>query len=235
MSNYKRGLKLGIPIALGYLSVSFTFGIMAVKGGLFWWQAVLVSMLNVTSAGQLAGIGIMVLPGQYLSMFISQLTINMRYSFMSVTISQKVSPRFNRIKRWILGFFMTDEIFAVSNLEDEVEPIFFTGLATLPFIGWTFGTFLGAVLGSVLPGKLLSALSLGLYAMFVAIVVPEMKKGAHMIFVVVISIILSCSFQYVPFLKAVPGGIAISVVAIVSAIIASIVFPVDSKGVRRNG
>lgn len=112
MNNYKRGLITGIPIALGYLSVSFTFGIMAVSFGLSWWQAVLISMTTVTSAGQFAGIGIMIHPGQYIQMLISQITINIRYSFMSISIGQKADSRFSGIYRWLLGFFITDEIFA---------------------------------------------------------------------------------------------------------------------------
>ena len=119
MNNYKQGLLAGIPIALGYLSVSFTFGIMAVSFGLSWWQAVLISMTTVTSAGQFAGIGIMIHPGQYIQMLISQITINVRYSFMSISIGQKADSRFRGIYRWLLGFFITDEIFAVATKEDE--------------------------------------------------------------------------------------------------------------------
>lgn len=133
MNNYKRGLITGIPIALGYLSVSFTFGIMAVSFGLSWWQAVLISMTTVTSAGQFAGIGIMIHPGQYIQMLISQITINIRYSFMSISIGQKADSRFSGIYRWLLGFFITDEIFAVATKEDEIKRSYFAGLATLPY------------------------------------------------------------------------------------------------------
>ena len=134
MNNYKQGLLAGIPIALGYLSVSFTFGIMAVSFGLSWWQAVLISMTTVTSAGQFAGIGIMIHPGQYIQMLISQITINVRYSFMSILIGQKADSRFRGIYRWLLGFFITDEIFAVATKEDEIKRSYFAGLATLPYI-----------------------------------------------------------------------------------------------------
>ena len=151
MNNYKRGLITGIPIALGYLSVSFTFGIMAVSFGLSWWQAVLISITTVTSAGQFAGIGIMIHPGQYIQMLISQITINIRYSFMSISIGQKADSRFSGIYRWLLGFFITDEIFAVATKEDEIKRSYFAGLATLPYLGWALGTFIGAILGNILP------------------------------------------------------------------------------------
>ena len=169
MNNYKQGLLAGIPIALGYLSVSFTFGIMAVSFGLSWWQAVLISMTTVTSAGQFAGIGIMIHPGQYIQMLISQITINVRYSFMSISIGQKADSRFRGIYRWLLGFFITDEIFAVATKEDEIKRSYFAGLATLPYFGWALGTFIGAILGNVLPDRLMSALSVAIYGMFVAV------------------------------------------------------------------
>ena len=221
MENYKRGLTAGIPIALGYLSVSFTFGIMAVSYGLSWWQAVLISMTTVTSAGQFAGIGIMMHPGQYFQMLISQITINIRYSFMSISVGQKADSGFSGISRW-----MTDEIFAVASQEDSVSRSFFAGLSTLPYIGWAVGTLIGAILGSILPDRLMSALSLAIYGMFVAIVVPEMKKSRAVVFVVVLALVLSCMFYYVPFLSRISSGITITVVAILAAVIGSLLFPV---------
>ena len=229
MKNYKRGLAADIPIALGYLSVSFTFGIMAVSYGLAWWQAVLISMTTVTSAGQFAGIGIMIHPGQYFQMLISQITINIRYSFMSISVGQKADSRFKGLSRWILGFMMTDEIFAVATQEESVSRSFFAGLATLPYIGWAVGTLLGAILGSILPDRLMSALSLAIYGMFVAIVVPEMKKSRAVVLVVILAIVLSCLFYYVPFLSTISSGITITVVAIVSAVIGSLLFPIGDE------
>ena len=226
MNNYIRGVRFGIPIALGYLSVSFTFGIMAVSYGLLWWQAVLISMFTVTSAGQFAGIGIMMHPGQYIQMLISQITINIRYAFMSISIGQKTDPKFRGIYRWILGFIMTDEIFAVASQEKAIKRSFFAGLATLPYIGWALGTLLGAILGGILPDRLMSALSLAIYGMFVAIVVPQMKKSKTVIFVVTLSIIISCLFYYIPLLSKISSGITITVTAIVAAILGSLLFPV---------
>ena len=171
---------------------------MAITYGLSWWQAVLISMLTVTSAGQLAGIGIMVHPGQYLEMLMSQLTINVRYSFMSISISQKTDSKFSGIWKWILGFMMTDEIFAVASQEKSVTRSFFAGLSVLPYLGWSLGTLLGAILGNILPDRLMSALSIAIYGMFVAIVVPEMKKSRPVILVVILACLFSCMFQYLP-------------------------------------
>ena len=226
MNNYLRGLRYGIPIGLGYLSVSFTFGIMAVSYGLSWWQAVLISMFTVTSAGQFAGIGVMMHPGQYIEMLVSQLTINVRYSFMSISLSQKVDSKFKGVYRWLLGFFMTDEIFAVASTEKSVKRSFFAGLATLPYFGWTLGTLVGALLGNILPERLMSALSLAIYGMFVAIVVPEMKHKKTVSIVVVFAIVFSCLFTYVPVINEISSGLSISICAIGAAILGALLFPV---------
>lgn len=229
MKTFIRGLKAGIPIGLGYLSVSFTFGIICITYGFQWWEAVLVSMLTVTSAGQFAGIGMMALPGQEIPMLISQLTINIRYSFMSVSLSQKVEEKFSGIYRWLFGFFMTDEIFAVASKEEVVTRKFFAGLSVLPYIGWAVGTLLGALLGSILPPRLMSALGLAIYGMFVAIVVPDMKKGKSVCIVVGIAALLSCVFYFVPLLKNINAGLTISISAIVAAVIGSLLFPVTQQ------
>lgn len=229
MNSYVRGLKAGIPIGLGYLSVAFTFGIMAVSYGLSWWQALVISMATVTSAGQFAGIGVMLHPGQYIEMLISQLTINVRYSFMSISLSQKTDARFKGIYRWLLGFMMTDEIFAVASAEKEVSRSFFAGLATIPYIGWSAGTLIGALLGNVLPQRLMSALSLAIYGMFVAIVMPGLKEGKAVVVVVLLALGLSSLFYYVPVLAQVSSGISISICAIAAALVGAALFPVKEE------
>ncbi len=229
MKLFLRGLKAGVPIGLGYLSVSFTFGIMAISLGFEWWQAVIISALTLTSAGQLAGISIMVNPAQYLTMLISQLTINVRYSFMSVSLSQRVSPNFKGIKRWLLGFFITDEIFAVASTEKKLEPKFFLGLCVMPWIGWTLGTLLGGLIGNVLPPILISSLCIAIYGMFLAIIIPPAKKSRPILIVICIAGILHCLFYYLPILRDIPSGISISICAILAAIIGALLFPIDTS------
>lgn len=225
--SYLRGLRAGIPIGLGYLSVSFTFGILAVSLGLYPWQALLISLLTLTSAGQLAGVQGMAVPGGYLSMLVAQLTINMRYSFMSVSLSQKAGARFRGVWRWLLGFFITDEIFAVASAEKEVSRSFFLGLATLPYFGWATGTIVGAVMGDVLPAALSSALCIGIYGMFVAIVVPPAAKERPLLFVVLVALVLSCLFYYLPPLSALESGLCVSISAIAAAALGALFFPID--------
>ena len=229
MNSYIRGVKAGVPIGLGYLSVSFTFGIMAVSYGFKWWQAVLISMLTVTSAGQFSGIGTMLHPGQYLEMLISQLTINVRYSFMSISLSQKTDEKFKGIWRWLFGFMMTDEIFAVASTEKEVSRSFFTGLATTPYLGWTLGTLVGALLGNILPERLMSALGLAIYGMFVAIVMPGMKESKAVVIVVLLAVVLSSLFYYVPVLSQVSSGLAVSICAIIASLVGAALFPVKEE------
>lgn len=228
--NYLRGLRAGIPIGLGYLSVSFTFGILAVSLGLYPWQALAISMCTLTSAGQLAGVQGMVLPGGYLSMLTAQLTINMRYSFMSVSLSQKANRGFRGIWRLFLGFFITDEIFAVASSEKSLSRAFFLGLATLPYFGWASGTLLGAVLGDILPASLTGALCIGIYGMFVAIVVPPAAKERPLLLVSLAALVLSCLFYYLPLLsEKVESGLAVSISAIAAAVLGALFFPITPE------
>lgn len=227
LKNYKRGLLVGIPIALGYLSVSFSFGILAIKYGLTWWEAALISLTNVTSAGQFAGIQIMGTPGLWLDMLIAQATVNVRYSFMSIALSQKLDKKCSGIWRWLMAFMVTDELFAVGISEESVTRSFWAGLSTLPYIGWASGTILGAIMGNILPASVMSALGLALYGMFVAIVVPVMKTEKPVVWTVIIAAVLSSCFTYIPGLNKVSAGLAISICAIVSAGIMAVLRPVD--------
>ena len=235
MTDFKKGLKDGIPIALGYISVSFTFGLQAVGVGLAWWEAVMISFTNITSAGQFAGLDIMVRGGGFwMEMACTQFIINLRYALMSLSLSQKTDKSVKGIHRWIIGFGITDEIFAVATKEDEIKRSYFAGLATLPYLGWALGTFIGAILGNILPDRLMSALSVAIYGMFVAVVVPEMKKARPVLIVVIIAIILSCLFYYIPLLSKISSGITITIVAITAAIIGSIFFPISDEADNSN-
>lgn len=228
--SFLRGLRAGIPIGLGYLSVSFTFGIMAVSYGFKWWQAVVISMATVTSAGQLSGIGLMVNPGLYLEMLVSQLVINVRYSFMSISLSQKTEKKFSGIWRWLLGFFITDEIFAVASTEKSVSRSFFAGLAVIPYVGWTFGTAAGALLGNILPDFVMSALCIAIYGMFVAIVVPPVRRERSLLLSVGTALALSCAFYYIPGISKLSSGLAVSICAVAAAVVGALVFPVHDEG-----
>ena len=214
------GVRDGLPIGLGYLSVSFTFGILAVSKGLSWTQAGLISLLNVTSAGQVAGLGIMTTAGGILAMIISQIVINLRYSLMGIALSQKADKSMTPLLRAILAFAITDEIFGVAvSKKKEFGARYFFGLTILPIIGWVAGTVIGAILGQVFPPFLTNALAIGIYGMFVSIVMPKAKHDKVILVSSVLACIVSCIFFYVPFLSEhVSQGFAIIIAAVIAAL-----------------
>ncbi len=227
-NSFKKGLKDGLPIGLGYFSVSFTFGMMAVSAGIPVWAAVLISMTNLTSAGQFAGLSIIAGAGSLVEMAMTQLVINARYSLMSLTLSQKMEKRFSIPKRLIAAFSNTDEIFAVAvNQGKEIGAKYYSGLSIIPYAGWTLGTLFGAVAGGFIPPVVNDALGLAIYAMFIAIIIPPAKKSAPIRLVIFAAVILSCLFYFVPFLKNVSSGFSIIICAVAASIIAAIVNPVN--------
>lgn len=226
----KRGMNDGIPIALGYLSVSFTFGLMAVSAGMKWWQAVLISVFNLTSAGQFAGLDIMLAGGSLFEMALSQLVINMRYSLMSLSLSQKVNKAFDRKKRSILAMGITDEIFAVSmGQKEKVSAKYMAGVVTVSYAGWAGGTCLGAVLGDVLPAVLRDSLGIAIYGMFLAIIIPKAKEDNKTAVVIVAAVLLSTVFYYVPVLKQVSSGFVIIICAVIASALGAWLFPTETE------
>ena len=229
-SEFIRGLYGGIPICLGYLSVSFAFGIFAVESGLTVLQAVLLSMCCVTSAGQLAAVPIIAGGGGLVELAVSQLVINMRYSLMSISLSQKFDTAVNTLDRFAIAFVNTDEVFAVaSSQKGNVNKAFMYGLMVTPWLGWACGTLLGAVAGNILPPIVTSALGVAIYGMFIAIVVPEAKKSRPTSLCVAIAVVLSCLFYYVPGLNTIPSGFTVILCAVTASLIMALVAPIPEE------
>ena len=230
--NFKRGLLHGLPIALGYLAVSMSFGISAVNMGLSVLEALFISMANLTSAGQLAGAPIIASGGGLFPLAFGQIFINLRYALMSVSLSQRFNDKVTLFDRFLIGFGNTDEIFAVSvSQKERVSKEYMYGLIALPFIGWSLGTLIGALLGVLisefLPPFVLWALGVAIYGMFIAIVVPVMKKEKRVTFCVLISIALSALFYYVPFIgKIIPSELHIVVCAVAASVLMAIIAPI---------
>ena len=216
------GVRDGLPIGLGYLSVSFTFGILAVSRGLSWLQASLISLFNITSAGQVAGLNIMVTAGGIIAMIISQIVINLRYSLMGIALSQKADKSMTPLLRILLAYGLTDEIFGVAvSKKYEFGAKYFFGLTILPVAGWVAGTTIGAILGRVFPDFLTNALAIGIYGMFVSIVLPKTKHDKVILSGSLISCIISSVLFYTPVLSQyISQGFAIIIAAVVSALIA---------------
>ncbi len=230
-----KGLSDGIPICLGYLAVSFAFGISAVGLGLSWLETLLISALNLTSAGQLAGVGIIAGGGSLIEMAISQLVINSRYSLMSVSLSQKLSSKVSLLDRFLIAFGNTDEIFAVSISKDRsVGKRYMYGLILSPYLGWTIGTLLGAVLGNILPSIVIASLGLAIYGMFIAIVVPVIKREPMTALCVLAAIVLSCLFKYSPLLSAIPSGFVIIICAVIPSLMFAFIAPINTEEVDSN-
>jgi len=225
-NSFLKGLKDGIPICLGYLSISFAFGIFACNSSFSVVEALLMSMTNLTSAGQLAAVPIIASGGTYAELLVSQIVINLRYALMSVSLSQKLGKSVRLIDRFIMGFGVTDEIFAVSySNEGTVGKIYFYGLMTAPILGWSGGTLLGACAGNILPEIVVSSLGIAIYGMFIAIVMPKVKKERATALCVGLSVILSCIFYFVPALRQIPSGFTIIICAAAASILFAFIAP----------
>ena len=229
-NHYLTGLKDGLPIGLGYLSVSITIGIAAINAGLPAWSAILMSLTNLTSAGQVEGIAVIAALGSYFELALTQLTINLRYFLMSLTLSQKMDDRVTLPQRLIVSFGITDEIFAVSSAKiGNLGCFYMLGLMTLPIIGWTAGTALGAVAGSLLPEFIRSALGIAVYGMFLAIIIPPAKKERTVLIAVVIAAALSCALTYIPYINQISGGFAVIIFAVAASAFCAWKFPIKDE------
>lgn len=228
--HFIEGIRDGIPIALGYLSVSFSVGILAWESGFSVLQGAVMSLTNVTSAGQFAGIAVIASGGTIIELILTQLIINLRYALMSLSLSQKLPEKMPIWKRMVIAFANTDEIFAVAmNHNKSLTFPYMLGLQSLPILGWTGGTVLGAVAGNVLPASIGSALSVALYGMFIAVVVPVAKKVRPVLWVVIIAIILSCIIYFVPFFSGVSTGISIIICTVIASVFGALLFPVPQE------
>ncbi|MBQ9757249.1 MAG: AzlC family ABC transporter permease [Clostridia bacterium] len=227
-NSYIYGLGKGLPIALGYLSVAFGFGISALGQGIWGFGAILISLTNLTSAGQVAGVAIIAAGGTLFEMIITQFVINVRYCLMGLALTQKLDKSFTTIHRMIASFGITDEIFAVAAAERwMIGRRFMYGLITLPYIGWALGTILGVYAGQILPASLCAALGIAIYSMFVAIIVPPSRDDKGTMVAVLISAGLSCVLYFIPLFGRVSQGFSVIICAVLASGIMAFVSPKD--------
>ena len=225
-SDFRRGLRDGFPICLGYFSVSFAFGIAVVSAGFPAWIAVLISASNLTSAGQLAGLTVLAAGGGLAEMAMTQLVINLRYALMSFSLTQKLSPAFRLPDRMAAGFVITDEIFAmIASRPGVIGRRYLLGLALTPFWGWTLGTLTGACAGGILPPAVLSALGIAIYGMFIAIVVPACRREKSVLRVVAAAAALSCLIRFTPGLMQLSQGFTIIICAVAASLMGAALWP----------
>lgn len=227
-SAFLRGLVSGIPIGLGYLSVSFGFGILAVRAGLSVTEASLISLTNLTSAGQAAGVDVIASHGSLLEMALVQLTINIRYALMALSLSQRLDRSFTFPHRLLAAYGITDEIFGVCIAEKEkLKPAFMYGIIVIATIGWVLGTFLGAAAGELLPASVSAALGIVLYGMFIAIIIPPSRKSRSILIVVLLAAALSCVCKYL--LPMISSGFAVIICAVAASVAGALLFPREEE------
>ena len=230
MKLYKRGFKLGIPIGIGYFPVSFAFGMSAVSSGLTPFEAILISMTNCTSAGQVAGVNLLIAQGTYIEMILTMLMINARYFLMSLSLSQKVEKRLKGWQRSLMAFNITDEIFAVAAMQtDTIRGWFWFGLMSMPYLGWSGGTIVGALMSDLLPYSLCDALGIALYGMFIAIIIPAAKHSKAITATIIIAVVCSCILYYVPLFSGVSSGFTVILVTIIAAGIMAYFAPIEDE------
>ena len=224
---YWLGVRDSLPVGIGYFAVSFGFGVAAVKT-VSVVQATVMSLTNLTSAGQFAAVGVIAAASSLWVMLLTQLVINSRYALMSLALGQKFGPSVGVGKRLPAAFFNTDEVFALGMARrGKLTASFFIGAGTVAAIGWIGGTALGALAGSVLPVSVRAALGVMLYGMFIAIVVPQAKEEKPLLLSVLLALLFSSMFQWIPGLKDVSAGLAIVICTVAAAMICAWVRPVD--------
>ena len=230
IKNFCNGMRRGMPICIGYFSVSFGFGAMAVAQGLTIWQAILISATNLTSAGQFAGLTVITTGAAIIEMILTQLVINSRYALMSLAIGQRLGPHTGTGRRMLAAFFNADEVFALGMAQGkDLTAAFFTGAGVVAALGWTSGTAMGAIAGSLLPESVRAALGVMLYGMFIAIVVPQAKEEKPLLVSALLALTFSCLFTWLPGLKEVSGGLAIVICTVAAACLCALLFPVKEE------
>lgn len=227
---YRRGMRDGIPIGLGYFAVSFTLGIAAKKAGFTALQAAAMSAAMLASAGQFAAISLVVSGAGFVEMVMTEIVVNLRYLLMSSALSQKVRRDKPFFHRFLMSYGVTDEIFGISvAVPGKLHPAYLYGAVTTAAPGWVLGTLCGAVVGMILPARVMSALNVALYGMFLAVVIPPSRKSRIIAGVVMVSMAASTVFALVPGLKEIPSGFQMMILTILVAGGAAALFPVKEE------
>lgn len=228
---FAHGLRDGIPIAAGYFTVSVSLGIALQGAGLSPVQAGLMSVTNMTSAGQFAGATAIAAGSGYLLMAIMQLLINARYLLMSCALSQRLKPGLSLGRRLLLGMTVTDEIFGICIAApgDRLDHRYALGAFCIACPGWTLGTVCGTVMGDILPARLVSALSVALFGMLIAVFIPPTKKDKVVWGAVLCAMALSLLFATVPLLARLSEGLRLMLLTVVIALAAAVFFPIQDR------
>lgn len=230
IGDFRDGCRDAIPVCLGYIAVSFAFGVESSKIGMSVFQAIMTSLLNVTSAGQFSALEIIARNGSFIELAILQLIINLRYMLMSTALSQKLDPELGTGYRLGISYGVTDEIFALSVLKKgKLYPLYSYGLILVSVFGWLLGTALGAFAGQIMPQRIISCLGLAIYGMFIAIIIPDTRSSRAVLMVVIAAMTLSTVFTYAPYLNAISSGFRIIIITVLVAAVAAVYAPVKEE------
>lgn len=228
MHDFIDGTKQSMPIALGYFPVSFTFGLMAVNGGIPVWIVILISMTNLTSAGQFAGTNLIIAGAGYVEITVTTFVINIRYMLMSLSLSQKITQGISNAKRWIMSFGITDETFTVAAMQKkDITFAFMMGLEILPYLGWALGTAAGAIVCTLLPETLQNSMGIALYAMFIALVIPAAKKSKAALLVAACAILISSLIKWISIFSFISSGWRIIIATMIACTLGAKFFPME--------
>lgn len=226
-NSFKQGLEDSIPIAVGYFSVSITFGMLAAANNVPIWVAVVISLTCLTSAGQYGGMALIIEGAPLMEVALSQLIINSRYLLMSLSLTQKIDKSLSTLQRALLSYGITDEIFAMaSSKEGKIGGRYMAGLIVLPVLGWTLGTLTGGIATSLMPQSLRNALGIAIYGMFLAIIIPPAKKSHPIRIVLVMAIVCSCAITLLKPVIQISSGFSIIICTLVAAGLGAYLFPV---------
>ena len=225
-----KGIRDGVPIMLGYFAVSIALGISARNAGMTAAQATIASALIMASAGQYIGFTLIAAGASYLEVMVMEAIANARYLLMSCALSQKVDPNLPLRHRLLMGLWITDEIFGVSvSVDGRLNPYYNYGMAAVATPGWALGTLVGVVLGNVLPVRVVSALSVGLYGMFMSIFVPPARKNPVIAGLVIVSFAMSYAVNALSWFDGISSGMKIILLTVVISLAAALLFPVGKK------
>lgn len=227
---FMEGVKSGIPIGMGYLPVSFTFGFLAVSGGLPVWVACLISLTNLTSAGQFAGTNLILAGAGYVEVALTTFVINLRYLLMSLSLSQKLERTTGTLERLVMAFGITDETFVVSSLRPGIlKTSYMVGLMSMPILGWNLGTFLGGSISTILPEALQNAMGIALYAMFIALIIPAARESVKVLSVIVVAVAVNCLLKYVPLFGFISSGFRVILATVIASAYGAWKYPKEEE------